>query len=127
MGYYGDLDEAADAILGGIIKINNIVCINPSYKVKVMDVVSVDMQAYVDIRSERVADIVQEYFSTSDVSHEVKRRILGQAADFVKKHAAVARLRREGFSISRSEERFSRNAETDLVCRLLLEKKKTSD
>src|SRR5437762_7886156 len=27
----------------------------------------------------------------------------------------------------RSEERFSRNAETDLVCRLLLEKKKTSD
>src|SRR5438067_3201268 len=29
-------------------------------------------------------------------------------------------------SQSRSEERFSRNAETDLVCRLLLEKKKRS-
>src|SRR5438034_8748484 len=28
---------------------------------------------------------------------------------------------------TRSEERFSRNAETDLVCRLLLEKKKNSD
>src|SRR3712207_7399187 len=28
-------------------------------------------------------------------------------------------------SFLRSEERFSRNAETDLVCRLLLEKKKT--
>src|SRR5207237_2875600 len=28
------------------------------------------------------------------------------------------------YSIVRSEERFSRNAETDLVCRLLLEKKK---
>src|SRR5205085_6695688 len=28
--------------------------------------------------------------------------------------------------VSRSEERFSRNAETDLVCRLLLEKKKLS-
>src|SRR5947209_10079568 len=27
--------------------------------------------------------------------------------------------------LKRSEERFSRNAETDLVCRLLLEKKKT--
>src|SRR5437667_7688289 len=27
-------------------------------------------------------------------------------------------------TLSRSEERFSRNAETDLVCRLLLEKKK---
>src|SRR2546429_3559385 len=30
------------------------------------------------------------------------------------------------FQKLRSEERFSRNAETDLVCRLLLEKKKTS-
>src|SRR5262245_62207682 len=29
--------------------------------------------------------------------------------------------------LKRSEERFSRNAETDLVCRLLLEKKKKSD
>src|SRR5206468_6771855 len=29
-----------------------------------------------------------------------------------------------GFLTARSEERFSRNAETDLVCRLLLEKKK---
>src|SRR5207248_8700698 len=30
-------------------------------------------------------------------------------------------------AIQRSEERFSRNAETDLVCRLLLEKKKNSE
>src|SRR5690349_21904516 len=30
-------------------------------------------------------------------------------------------------SIPRSEERFSRNAETDLVCRLLLEKKKKKE
>src|SRR5436305_11165582 len=30
-------------------------------------------------------------------------------------------------TLSRSEERFSRNAETDLVCRLLLEKKKSSE
>src|SRR5260370_3324069 len=28
-------------------------------------------------------------------------------------------------ALTRSEERFSRNAETDIVCRLLLEKKKT--
>src|SRR5437868_7522611 len=34
-----------------------------------------------------------------------------------------AGLRRD----ARSEERFSRNAETDLVCRLLLEKKKKND
>src|SRR5262249_59078630 len=32
---------------------------------------------------------------------------------------------RAGADASRSEERFSRNAETDLVCRLLLEKKKS--
>src|SRR5437867_9508561 len=30
-------------------------------------------------------------------------------------------------TLGRSEERFSRNAETDLVCRLLLEKKNTRD
>src|SRR5947199_7466783 len=35
----------------------------------------------------------------------------------------VMRLRM--FLLLRSEERFSRNAETDLVCRLLLEKKNT--
>src|SRR2546426_9402701 len=42
------------------------------------------------------------------------------------------RWRSPSFSIAswpcyRSEERFSRNAETDLVCRLLLEKKKNTD
>src|SRR5258708_19664437 len=39
----------------------------------------------------------------------------------------LARSSRTGLDMShilRSEERFSRNAETDLVCRLLLEKKK---
>src|SRR5947199_7502599 len=34
-----------------------------------------------------------------------------------------AGLRRDAVQPDRSEERFSRNAETDLVCRLLLEKK----
>src|SRR5437762_13648714 len=33
----------------------------------------------------------------------------------------------KGDVLARSEERFSRNAETDLVCRLLLEKKKEND
>src|SRR5690554_7490894 len=32
-----------------------------------------------------------------------------------------------GYDVDRSEERFSRNAETDLVCRLLLEKKKKTN
>src|SRR5438094_7588487 len=34
------------------------------------------------------------------------------------------RLKKRLLAFSRSEERFSRNAETDIVCRLLLEKKK---
>src|SRR5207302_2327441 len=34
---------------------------------------------------------------------------------------------RVGIKSNRSEERFSRNAETDLVCRLLLEKKKKNE
>src|SRR5437588_4700997 len=38
-------------------------------------------------------------------------------------HDETGRLNVDGMNI-RSEERFSRNAETDLVCRLLLEKKK---
>src|SRR5687767_15684939 len=37
---------------------------------------------------------------------------------------ASTRFHSGGLQQSRSEERFSRNAETDLVCRLLLEKKK---
>src|SRR5436189_1966395 len=40
---------------------------------------------------------------------------------------AERRKRDEIEAGKRSEERFSRNAETDLVCRLLLEKKKQTD
>src|SRR4051812_49605968 len=36
----------------------------------------------------------------------------------------ILSFRMQGVEFDRSEERFSRNAETDLVCRLLLEKKK---
>src|SRR4028119_2537116 len=38
--------------------------------------------------------------------------------------SAMGKLRQLMPQLSRSEERFSRNAETDIVCRLLLEKKK---
>src|SRR5258708_16108888 len=44
----------------------------------------------------------------------------------VKKRPACSELRWAYCNHKRSEERFSRNAETDLVCRLLLEKKKHS-
>src|SRR5207244_8857322 len=40
------------------------------------------------------------------------------------KQQQVSEIMRQMLTQARSEERFSRNAETDLVCRLLLEKKK---
>src|SRR5438270_6819501 len=42
----------------------------------------------------------------------------------VERRRVVTQLCKLGYDATRSEERFSRNAETDLVCRLLLEKKK---
>src|SRR5205807_4346411 len=45
---------------------------------------------------------------------------------FVPEHGTMFTLALVRFPPTRSEERFSRNAETDLVCRLLLEKKKES-
>src|SRR5207247_1284008 len=51
-----------------------------------------------------------------------------QAAAGFRDYAPNAYSSSNGWSVfyQRSEERFSRNAETDLVCRLLLEKKKKS-
>src|SRR5438552_7603176 len=43
----------------------------------------------------------------------------------VERRRVVTQLGKLGYDATRSEERFSRNAETDLVCRLLLEKKNT--
>src|SRR4051812_49744177 len=51
-----------------------------------------------------------------------RRRFLNEWEAF-KKVISRRNIRRR-ITIPRSEERFSRNAETDLVCRLLLEKKK---
>src|SRR5689334_24079073 len=45
-----------------------------------------------------------------------------QPAEFYRFHDAEVNTLQVGYA-NRSEERFSRNAETDLVCRLLLEKK----
>src|SRR5437016_10560712 len=42
-------------------------------------------------------------------------------------HGVLNPTYQAGLSTPRSEERFSRNAETDLVCRLLLEKKKKNN
>src|SRR2546423_4634648 len=69
-------------------------------------------------------------YTTLFRSH-TKRQNLFQELDAVihllmeAKHWGLRKSRWITASSSRSEERFSRNAETDLVCRLLLEKKKT--
>src|SRR4051794_41256006 len=54
----------------------------------------------------------------SSISDDI-RNILCSSANMRRAIPLILRLQR-----IRSEERFSRNAETDLVCRLLLEKKK---
>src|SRR5438067_4565484 len=49
---------------------------------------------------------------------------VGYANHFYRSAHKFEQIKMIGVSNLRSEERFSRNAETDLVCRLLLEKKK---
>src|SRR5205823_11660548 len=53
------------------------------------------------------------------------RSLLMPTLNFLPVWFALSLLRFRLRLKARSEERFSRNAETDLVCRLLLEKKKT--
>src|SRR5690606_40666968 len=55
-----------------------------------------------------------------DIEAERKKRLLAFSRRL---HARIRKTRY--MHKMRSEERFSRNAETDIVCRLLLEKKKT--
>src|SRR5206468_6683432 len=54
---------------------------------------------------------------------EISMKDVFRSGDSSKKFK-IAEGHQNGKHPSRSEERFSRNAETDLVCRLLLEKKK---
>src|SRR3712207_8223458 len=62
-------------------------------------------------------------FRSSLQTHNVNR--CGRSRHLARK-LSLRRKRSSPNDDFRSEERFSRNAETDLVCRLLLEKKKTS-
>src|SRR5205807_5736450 len=57
-------------------------------------------------------------------SKNVYSRVNSKATTQWRKTESANGVHLEGVA-SRSEERFSRNAETDLVCRLLLEKKKS--
>src|SRR5690606_40660328 len=56
-------------------------------------------------------------------SKNVYSRVNSKATTQWRKTESATGVHLEGVA-SRSEERFSRNAETDIVCRLLLEKKK---
>src|SRR5206468_10259618 len=67
------------------------------------------------------AQTAGQYF-TNDQIKEMTRKVSAEV-DLVHQQTQNQRY---GSSHIRSEERFSRNAETDLVCRLLLEKKKES-
>src|SRR5438876_5881247 len=70
-------------------------------------------------RSARVASIMENTnLSKQQQVSEIMRQMLTQAQT-----AGQYFTNDQPFEL-RSEERFSRNAETDLVCRLLLEKKK---
>src|SRR5262249_59090713 len=57
-----------------------------------------------------------------DINNTIDHRPEGDEKWFLENEKTVTQFCRK----LRSEERFSRNAETDLVCRLLLEKKKRS-
>src|SRR5439155_26567599 len=71
----------------------------------------------------RSSDLSMQISISSLQTHNVNR--CGRSRHLARK-LSLRRKRSRAFSPNddRSEERFSRNAETDLVCRLLLEKKK---
>src|SRR5262249_56787519 len=67
------------------------------------------------------AQTAGQYF-TNDQIKEMTRKVSAEV-DLV--HQQTQNQRYGSSHIGRSEERFSRNAETDIVCRLLLDKKTT--
>src|SRR5438552_7490288 len=66
-------------------------------------------------------------FRSLDINNTIDHRPEGDEKWFLENEKTVTQFCRKlaaKLRNRRSEERFSRNAETDLVCRLLLEKKK---
>src|SRR5690554_7475280 len=59
-----------------------------------------------------------------DINNTIDHRPEGDEKWFLENEKTVTQFCRKLGEHIRSKERFSRNAETDLVCRLLLEKKK---
>src|SRR5207302_4256684 len=76
--------------------------------------------------TEKVMDELAQCYNVLpqlDVNNTIDHRPEGDEKWFLENEKTVTQPRRK-LAAERSEERFSRNAETDLVCRLLLEKKK---
>src|SRR5262245_64814462 len=71
--------------------------------------------------------LFRSFFDSSEISESVNFCVM-EAIKLCRLDTPIifieARINLSRFMRARSEERFSRNAETDLVCRLLLEKKK---
>src|SRR5437660_3256591 len=73
----------------------------------------------------RSSDLDQVYAQNEMLAYQQKESTARVASIMENTNLSKQQQERLEFSIiDRSEERFSRNAETDLVCRLLLEKKK---
>lgn len=101
VGYFDNLEASTDAISFGAVRVNNSFCTNPDYRIKPLDVISLDMQTYLEIRSTRLFNLVNTHLAKPDVTLDVKRRVLGDAAEFLKKYSSVARLRGEGYSVTK--------------------------
>jgi len=101
MNYFDNLDSSTSSILSGVIRVNNSICVNPDYRVKPFDVISIDLQVYLDLRASKLMKLINRHLARGDVSKDAKRRILDYAAEFLKKYSAVARLRGEGYSVTK--------------------------
>src|SRR5207244_9645628 len=78
---------------------------------------------FVSVTEKLMGELAQCYnvLPQLDINNTIDHRPEGDEKWFLENEKTVTQFCRK---LARSEERFSRNAETDLVCRLLLEKKK---
>src|SRR5690349_22726014 len=72
----------------------------------------------------RTLDAINNVFRKFSAFHDETGRLNVDGMNIISNDGSNKLNRSRKARVSRSEERFSRNAETDLVCRLLLEKKK---
>src|SRR5437868_9631635 len=85
-------------------------------------------RSFVSVTEKLMDELAQCYnvLPQLDINNTIDHRPEGDEKWFLENEKTVTQFCRKlgEHIVARSEERFSRNAETDLVCRLLLEKKK---